>query len=179
MTGQIGLFFYLTSFWSPPAFFSLSEFTSPADDYQRLDFVLVERYSAELPKSQETFGLPSASRQVGVRPRILTVTRRNPNEVALRVLRRFSYTESDTFAQYEKLLSAYDVADWSEPFFNNRALFSDYYLTTRLPSSPEWESSEEAGAMTRAFKTLRELYADVRETFSNQPEEIGSDSIRG
>ena len=142
------------------------------DDYQRLDFVLVERYSAELPKSQETFGLPPASRQVGVRPRILTVTRRNPNEVALRVLRRFSYTESDTIAQYEKLLSAYDVADWSEPFFNNRALFSDYYLITRLPDSPEWKNAAEAGAMTRAFRELRELYADVRETFSNQPEEV-------
>src|SRR5712692_7513055 len=142
------------------------------DDYQRLDFVLVERYSAELPKSQETFGLPPASRQVGVRPRILTVTRRNPNEVALRVLRRFSYTESDTIAQYDKLLSAYDVADWSEPFFNNRALFSDYYLTTRLPDSPEWKNAAEAGAMTRAFRQLRELYADVRETFANQLEEV-------
>src|SRR5258707_7791332 len=142
------------------------------DDYQRLDFVLVERYSAELPKSQETFGLPPASRQVGVRPRILTVTRRNPNEVALRVLRRFSYTESDTIAQYEKLLSAYDVADWSEPFFNNRALFSDYYLITRLPDSPQWKNAAEAGAMTRTFRPLREQYADVRETFSNQPEEV-------
>src|SRR5205807_6487840 len=142
------------------------------DDYQRLDFVLVERYSSEFPKPQESIGLPSASKQVGVRPRILTVYRRNPDDVALRVLRRFSYTESDTIAQYEKLLSAYDVADWSEPFFNNRALFSDYYLSTRLPSSPEWKSFEEAGIMTRAFKTLRELYADVRETFSNQPENI-------
>ena len=71
-----------------------------------------------------------------MRPRVLTVNRRNPDDVALRVLRRFSYTESDIFAQYDKLLSAYDVADWSEPFFNNRALFSDYYLTTRLPNSP-------------------------------------------
>src|SRR2546421_2993686 len=141
------------------------------DDYQRLDFVLVERYSSEFSRPQETFGLPSTSRQVGVRPRILTVYRRTPAEVALRVLRRFSYTESDTIAQYEKLLSAYDVADWSEPFFNNRALFSDYYLTTRLPDSPEWENASEAGAMTRAFRELRELYADVRETFSNQPEE--------
>src|SRR5947209_12144753 len=141
------------------------------DDYQRLDFVLVERYSSEFTRPQETFGLPSTSRQVGVRPRILTVYRRNPDAVALRVLRRFTYTESDTIAQYEKLLSAYDVADWSEPFFNNRALFSDYYLTSRLPNSPEWTSAEEAGAMTRAFKILRELYADVRETFSNQPEE--------
>src|SRR2546421_10104182 len=142
------------------------------DDYQRLDFVLVERYSSEFSKPQESFGLPSASKQVGVRPRILTVYRRNPDDIALRVLRRFSYTESDTIAQYEKLLSAYDVADWSEPFFNNRALFSDYYLTTRLPDSPEWKSAAEAGAMTRAFRHLRELYADVRETFSNQPEEM-------
>src|SRR6266496_4184745 len=141
------------------------------DDYLRLDFVLVERYSAEFPKQQETFGLPLASKQVGVRPRVLTVNRRNPDEVALRVLRRFTYTEGDTFAQYDKLLSAYDVADWSEQFFNNRALFSDYYLTVRLPNSAEWTSAEEAGAMTRAFKILRELYADVRETFSNQPEE--------
>src|SRR5256714_13509534 len=142
------------------------------DDYQRLDFVLVERYSSEFLRPQETFGLPPTTRQVGVRPRILTVYRRNPDAVALRVLRRFTYTESDTIAQYEKLLSAYDVADWSEPFFNNRALFSDYYLTTRLPDSPDWENASEAGAMTRAFRELRELYADVRETFSNQPEEV-------
>ncbi len=145
------------------------------DDFERLDFVLVERYTSELPKSQtpETFTLASSTfRQVGVRPRVLTVNRRNPDDVALRVLRRFSYTEGDTFAQYEKLLSAYDVADWSAPFFNNRALFSDYYLTTRLSNSPEWKSAEEAVTMTRAFKTLRELYADVRETFSNQPEEV-------
>ena len=103
---------------------------------------------------------------------MLTVNRRDPDDVALRVLRRFSFTEGDVFAQYDKLLSAYDVAEWSEPFFNNRALFSDYYLITRLPGSPEWKSSEEAGTMTHAFKTLRELYADVRETFSNQPENI-------
>src|SRR6266513_1224542 len=57
------------------------------DDYQQLDFVLVERYSSESPKPQETFGLPPTSKQVGVRPRILTVYRRNPDEVALRVLR--------------------------------------------------------------------------------------------
>src|SRR2546426_3780754 len=62
------------------------------DDYQRLDFVLVERYTSEFPRSQpqETFNLtPSAPKQVGVRPRVLTVNRRNPEEVALRVLRRF------------------------------------------------------------------------------------------
>src|SRR6266699_3390112 len=143
------------------------------DNYERLDFVLVERYSAGSARTQaitNSIGpLTSAPKQVGVRPRVLTVNRRKPGEVDLRVLRRFSYTGADTLAQYDKLLSAYDVADWSEPFFNNRALFSDYYLTRRLPESDEWRDPTEAAAMTQAFKRLRELYAGVREEFSNQP----------
>lgn len=143
-------------------------------DYQQLDFVLVERYSSA-PGTSADFtgsGSPLTPKQVSVRPRVLTVNRRTPNQVALRVLRRFTFTENDTFAHYEKLLSAYDVADWSEPFFNNRALFSDYYLTTRLPERPEWKNIQEAAAMTRAFKKLRELYADARETFSGSAEEM-------
>ncbi len=144
------------------------------DDYQRLDFVLVERYSSPLNVTPENAppGLPAAAPQVGVRPRILTVNRQKPGEVELRVLRRFSFTESDTFAQNDKLLSAYDVAEWSEPFFNNRALFSDYYLTTRLPASPQWQDPAETAAMTRAFKQLRQLYASARETCANQPAHI-------
>src|SRR5438128_2103699 len=51
----------------------------------------------------------------------------------------------------------------------SRALFSDYYLTQRLPESPEWKNPAEAAAMTRAYRTLRDLYADVREAFANQP----------
>jgi hypothetical protein len=101
------------------------------DDYQRLDFVLVERYLPSSGVAQEGApGMPiPAQRQASVRPRVLTVTRNKPGDVALRVLRRFNY---DAFAQNDKLLSAYDVADWSEPFFNNRALFSDHYLMQHL-----------------------------------------------
>jgi hypothetical protein len=143
------------------------------DNYERLDYVLVERYSAGSARTQaisnSTGLLTSAPKQVGVRPRVLTVNRRKPDEIDLRVLRRFSYTGADSLAQYDKLLSAYDVADWSEPFFNNRALFSDYYLTRRLPESDVWRDPTEAAAMTQAFKRLRELYASVREEFSNQP----------
>jgi hypothetical protein len=101
------------------------------DDYQKLDAVLVERKPAPPPTS----GL--ATPRVTVRPHRLTVDRRNPGRVELRVLRRFTYTESDADAQYDKLLSAYTVAAWSEPFFNNRALFADYFLTARLPDLPE------------------------------------------
>ena len=108
------------------------------DDYERLDFVLLER---SLPSSTTS---TMTTRQVAVRPRILTVDRRNPSQVQIRVLRRFTYTEVDSDAQYDKLLSAYAVAEWSEPLFNNRALFSDYYLNERLPELAEWNERPEA-----------------------------------
>lgn len=95
-------------------------------DYEQLDFVLLEQV---VPMgSQSGIGTPQAS----LRPRILSVERRNPDRVSLRVLRRFSYTELDTDYQWDKLRSAYGVSEWSEPLFNNRALFSDYYLNERL-----------------------------------------------
>ena len=68
-----------------------------------------------------------------------------PPRSQLRVLRRFTYTESDADAQYDKLVSAYAVAEWSEPLFNNRALFSDYYLNERLPELAEWKERPRGG----------------------------------
>ena len=116
------------------------------DDYERIDFVLLQR-SLPVPAAS-----PMAKRQVAVRPRTLTVNRRNPSQVQLRVLRRFTYTEADADAQYEKLLSAYTVAEWSEPMYNNRALFSDYYLNERLPELGEWRERPED-----AYHRLRSL----------------------
>ena len=116
------------------------------DDYERLDFVLLQR---SLPGTATS---PMAMRQVTVRPRILTVNRRDPSQVQLRVLRRFTYTEADSDSQYDKILSAYGIADWSEPLFNNRALFSDYYLNERLPDLPEWKERPEG-----VYNSLREL----------------------
>ena len=121
------------------------------DDYDHLDFVLLQRSLPGPPAS------PMTARQVSVRPRILTVNRRNPSQVQLRVLRRFTYTELDSDAQYDKLLSAYAVAEWSEPLFNNRALFSDYYLNERLPELAEWKERPED-----AYHLLRELLPRLR-----------------
>jgi hypothetical protein len=60
-----------------------------SERYERLDFVLVERYRAEMNEIQDAVIdlAPSSQKQVGVRPRVLTVHRRNPGKVALRVLR--------------------------------------------------------------------------------------------
>ena len=118
-------------------------------DYERIDFVLLEKYLP--PASQNALSI--TTQQVGVDPRLLTVDRRKPSRVQLRALRRFTYTEADPIAQFDKLLSAYTVADWSEEFFNNRALFSDYYLKERLRGLPPWAEDPKP-----AYLAIRELY---------------------
>lgn len=123
-------------------------------DYEVIDFVLLER---ELPRTPST---RISTPQVAVRPRVLTVMRRNPGTVALRVLRRFCYSEADPDAQFDKLLSAYGVAEWSEPNFNNRALFADYFLNERLPAMPEWAEDPRP-----SYLRLHKLYAAARERF--------------
>ncbi len=103
-------------------------------DYETLNFVLVDKTRQE---GKSAGSLP----KYVVRPRTLTVNRRNPGPVALRVLRRFTFTEPDALYQWDKLRSAYTLAEWSEPDFNNRALFSDYYLKYRLTDkalNPVW-----------------------------------------
>jgi hypothetical protein len=127
-------------------------------DYERLDFVLLERY---LPPAAS--GSTIGERQVGIRPRTLTVERRNPGRRALRVLKRLTWTETDGFAQYDKLLAVYAVADWAEEHFNNRALFSDYYLLERLREFPEWRNDPKP-----AFTALRALYRGTFERFARK-----------
>lgn len=133
-------------------------------DYTTLDFVLLER---ELATGRSKLG--GGLRQI-IRPRSLTVHRRSPDPVALRVLKRFTFTESDADYQWEKLRSAFTLAEWSEPYFNNRALFSDYYLTERLTDprlTPAW--AEDVRPVGR--EVLRHL-SQARRTFSGQPEQV-------
>ncbi len=130
-------------------------------DYEHLDFVLVEKV---LPGFGDD-ARPMGQKQVAIRPRILTVDRRNPRRVELRVLRRFTYTEADPIAQGEKLLSAYAVADWSEEFFNNRALFADYFLLERLRDDPVWHEDPKP-----AYRTFRDLYSNARSRWAGKPE---------
>jgi TaqI-like C-terminal specificity domain len=135
-------------------------------DYERIDFVLLEL----TPPKAAASGLSGP--QASLRPRVLTVERRNPSVVAQRVLRRFSYTEADAYYQWDKLLSAYSIAEWSEPFFNNRALFSDYYLNERLRETPEWSENPAA-----ALRTFQGIFADVRARVSRKSEAIARTEV--
>jgi len=128
-------------------------------DYSRIDFVLIERIA---PRSiSNGIGI----KQSGIRPRVLTVDRIKPDSVSIRVLRRFTYTETDPLFQYEKLLFAYSIADWSEDYFNNRALFSDYFLMNRLPDMPEWHENPKPD-----YDRLRGIYKDGLSKYLSEKE---------
>ena len=90
-----------------------------------------------------------------IRPRHLTVARRRPAPVALRVLRRFTFTEGDSLLQWEKLRSAYALAEWTEEYFNNRALFADHYLKTRFTDA----------AITPTWATVGDCRSDLFQKF--------------
>ncbi|HEY6998026.1 MAG TPA: hypothetical protein VH851_08860 [Candidatus Binatia bacterium] len=104
-----------------------------------------------------------SDKQSAIRPRILTVERRNPTTIQLRVLRRLTWTESDPYYQYEKLRAAYDLATWSEDYFNNRALFSDYYLKEKLKEFPVWKEDPKP-----VYLKLREIYQGAASRFGGQ-----------
>jgi hypothetical protein len=136
-------------------------------DYERLDFVLLERF---VPADGETLSLFALPRSA-VRPRILSVDRKKPDSVHLRVLRRFTWTELDPLAQHDKLLSAYSIAEWSEQHFNNRALFSDYYLRWRFGGTagapPAWDEDPRG-----PYVHLRELYQGGASRLGGKPNEL-------
>src|SRR6266516_2842073 len=114
------------------------------------------------------------------KPRVLSVERQNPGDVALRVLRQLRYTGDMQVIDYcEKLRSVYDVAYWSEAYFNNRALSSDYYLKERLPEREEWHWSETAdlGALRMNLRQRAKWYADAEEKFASQPTLVVHDSL--
>ena len=130
-------------------------------DYSEIEFVLLERAVA----AGNSRGL--ALKQI-IRPLPLSVNRLNPGRVALRALKRFTFTEADAFYQWEKLRSAYMLAEWSEEFFNNRALFSDYYLKERLTDAkltPEW--AEDVRPIGRA---VFERLVAARKDYGGRPE---------
>lgn len=136
-------------------------------DYERIDFVLLDRI-----RKENTSAIGGQIKYVP-RPRILTVHRHRAEEadrIALRVLRRFTFTEADGLSQWEKLRSAYTLAEWTEPNFNNRALFSDYYLNQRLTDptvTPEWAENYRL-----TERKVMDILSDARRKFTGQSNEV-------
>ncbi len=130
-------------------------------DYDFLDFILLDRFGESLSPTAISVAVPA------LQPRRFTVDRRRPTPVHLRVLRRFTWTETDPFSQFDKLRFAYDLAYWSEVYFNNRGLFSDYYLRERLPAA-DGEFSEWREDPKPSYLRLRAVYEKATERFAGK-----------
>ncbi|MEK7766858.1 MAG: hypothetical protein AAB368_11525, partial [bacterium] len=132
------------------------------DDWETLEVVHFHRYNE--PASGGA--VPGAPR-THLRPRVVVVERHGPSRVALRVLRRLTWTSSEMVAQYEKIESAYAMAEWSEDDFNNRALFADHYLLERLRERAEWREDPRP-----AFDALSALFRDAGKRLANRPKDV-------
>ncbi|MEZ4556565.1 MAG: hypothetical protein R2854_08980 [Caldilineaceae bacterium] len=98
----------------------------------------------------------------------LTVDRRAPSRKAQRVLSRLTVTEEDGLLQWDKLRAVFNQAEWAEDHFQNRALFSDYYLEKRVTDpaiTPAW-----AEDIRPAAGPVHKLMASARATYSNRSE---------
>jgi len=129
-------------------------------DYEQLDFVLVQRQK-RVPGRDGVI-------RYGVETRGIKVERRNASTVHLRVLKRLTFTEADALLQWDKLVAAFTYAATASEFFNNRALFSDYYLTHRLTDgqlTSEWREEDQARYMAR---TARRLLVNARARLANK-----------
>lgn len=130
------------------------------DTFRRYDFVMLESYTVELETEEGKLQANplQAELQPNLRQLLFQIDLNKKDTRANRILSRFSWTESDAEAQYEKLLHVFQMATWSTKYFNNRALFSDYYLSERLPSRSEWQQERKRSSLDKAYRRLTDFY---------------------
>lgn len=141
------------------------------DDYQLLNFLLIERnvptyiLRGQIYQQWSLPFIPSAPLNSRGWPFFIKPGYRD--EAVLRRLRSFTYTESNAERQHYKLIDTYDkesrgTMDWlpqQVPPFTNRALFSNYFLWRRLPQEDEWQMKR---GFRDAYATIRGLYQNAR-----------------
>jgi len=84
---------------------------------------------------------PAAGERIQSVPKIISVNRRNPSRLELKALRGFTWTCQDALEQFDKLRSVFDSAAYTGEYFQNRALFSDYFLRERLKADAAWQNN--------------------------------------
>lgn len=132
-------------------------------DFDVLEFVLIDK---ETRQRHAPGGGPS----VRVIPRVVTVMRKASTHLDRRILRRTTWTGKDGLDQFDKLRSIFEAAHYSGQYFQNRALFADHYLETRLREDAAWRDDP-----STAFAAVRDLLSNARGRWSGKPEQ----TVRG
>jgi hypothetical protein len=130
-----------------------------ASDFDNLEFVFLDK------RKREQKG-PAGGERIQVVPKTLNVNRRIPTRLELRALRRFTWTGRDALEQFDKLRSVFDAAGYAGEYFQNRGLFSDYYLRDRLRDDPAWRDSP-----SDTFAFVRDLLRNAGTRWNGKDEE--------
>jgi hypothetical protein len=120
-----------------------------ASDFDILEFAFLDK------RKREQKG-PGGTERIQVVPKTISVSRRTPTCLDLRILRRFTWTCRDALEQFDKLRSVFEAAAYTGEYFQNRGLFSDYYLRDRLREDPAWRDNPSA-----MFAFVRDLLREV------------------
>ena len=121
-----------------------------AATFDTLEFVLLDK------KTKEQAG-PGGGYKVQVVPKIFSIDRRKPSPQDVRTLRQFTWTHQDALDQFDKLRVVFDNAIFTGEFFQNRGLFSDYFLRERLKEDTAWRENPSS-----VFQQVRNLYQDAQ-----------------
>lgn len=121
-----------------------------ASDFDTLEFVFLDK------RKREQKG-PASGERIQVVPKTISVNRRSLTRLDLRTLRRFTWTCRDALEQFDKLRSVFDAAAYTGEYFQNRGLFSDYFLRDRLREDPAWRDNP-----SEMFAFVRDLLRDAQ-----------------
>jgi hypothetical protein len=121
-----------------------------ASDFDVLEFVFLDK------QKREQKG-PGGPERIQIVPKVFKVDRRHPSPVELRILRRLTWTAKDALEQFDKLRSVFEAAIYTGEYFQNRGLFSDYFLRDRLREDPAWKDNP-----SELFAFVRDHVADVK-----------------
>jgi type I restriction-modification system DNA methylase subunit len=130
-----------------------------ASDFDILEFVFLDK------RKRERKG-PGGTERIQVVPKTISVSRRNPTRLDLRTLRRFTWTCPDALEQFDKLRSVFDAAAYTGEYFQNRGLFSDYFLRDRLREDPAWRDNP-----SEMFAFVRDLLRDAQARWGGKDKE--------
>jgi hypothetical protein len=130
-----------------------------ASDFDTLEFVLLDK------RKREQKG-PAGGERIQVVPKTIDVDRRSPTRLDLRMLRRFTWTCRDALEQFDKLRSVFDAAAYTGEYFQNRGLFSDYFLRDQLREEPPWRDNP-----SQTFAFVRDLLRDAQARWSGKDKE--------
>lgn len=136
-------------------------------DFQVLEFVLIDKVR------QKRHG-PVAAAAYKPKAVVYSVPRKNPSRTDLRVLRGLTWTTRDGLEQFDKLRHVFQNAQYAGKYYQNRALFADHYLDTRLKDAPAWRQDPSA-----AYQGVRQIAADARARLKGKDEQEAREALYG